>query len=209
VHGTFSLHSFPVCCPSSPTLQFPEIWLVSWWRLRPDTLQDEYGKSAPPVTQHENIKSRVAEGGRGASSISPRAAKDAWLATALEQLAQMCGAFVRATAGIHSHRSPAPTRLRIDVNVGDALDFCDALATVNDTPTSASSSNAIPPIAFQQDTLQPLQLRAGILGPLTSDFDVIKSSNLADHLGARIAIRRIGNSVERQGEQAIDSNLSG
>lgn len=170
-----------LCCPCP----------VSLWKLRPDTRQDEYGKFAPRVTKHQDINSHIGEGGSSATPIAPQVAQDAWLSTALEELAQMCGAFSRATPGAQPSTSTAEARLSIGMHVGDALDLCDALSAVSpavsgagcDVPSPDVSSTAIPPVAFQQGKLQPLQLRADIFGALPPTFDVIKTSNLADHLG--------------------------
>lgn len=192
----FGFRNGSSCLSSAVNTSFP--WPVSSWRLRPDAVQGEYGRSAPRVTRHPNMKSQISGGSGSAFSRSPRVAKDVLLAATLEELAQMCGALVRVTDVIQPNTSPAQAPLRIDVHVGDALDFCDALSAVprtggganNDASTAQPSSAATPPIAFQQDTLRPLHLRAGTFGPGTTDFDVIKSSNLADHLGGRLEFAR-------------------
>lgn len=86
---------------------------------------------------------------------------------------------------------PAVESLNIKIHVGDALNFCDALLASPSTVRAGSASDAgcpgttaTPPIAFQRGTLQPLQFRAGVFEGLAPTFDAIKSSNLADHLGA-------------------------
>lgn len=157
---------------------------MTYWKVRPENLQDEYGgKLAPRVTKRQSFDPCIAGGDR-TTRIAPHALQEAWLGAALEELAQMCGAFLGATVN-----STPKTPLNIDIHVGDALDFCDVLlsgssmvgdgsaSTINDGVTMTS------PVAFQQSTLQPLHLRAGVFGGIAPTFDVIKSSNLADHLG--------------------------
>eukprot|EP00752_Nemacystus_decipiens_P011512 g10222.t1 len=161
---------------------------VSLWKLRPQRLQDEYGKLAPRVTKHEEINSCMTQGdGPSATPVAPSVARDAFLGVALEELAQMCGAFLGAT----THRpandaatSTGGTRLTIDVHVGDALGFCDALSAVPQGETGGAPT-PIPPVAFQKATVQPLELKGDVFGPAGRPpaFDVIKTSNLADHLG--------------------------
>lgn len=163
---------------------------MSLWKLRPDTFQGEYGKFAPRVTKQQYVNSHIGEGGPSADPIAPQVAQDAWLATALEELAQMCGAFLRAVAGTQPSTLSVEARLSICMHVGDALDLCDVLLAAtpavdgagSDGPSLDSPSKAAP-VAFQQGTLQPLQLRADIFGLFPPAFDVIKSSNLADYLG--------------------------
>ncbi|CAB1098062.1 unnamed protein product [Ectocarpus sp. CCAP 1310/34] len=67
-------------------------------------------------------------GGEGSrvTSIPTSIAQEAWLSTALEELAQMCGALLRVTATSNADSS-AGSRLSINVHVGDALNFCDTL----------------------------------------------------------------------------------
>lgn len=103
----------------------------------------------------------------------------------------MCGAFLEATAVSQPpNTSPAGARLRIDVHVGDALDFCDALSAVppasgGDDASEVAPPSPIPPVAFQRGTIQPLELKEEVVRGAGRQpaFDVIKSSNLADHLG--------------------------
>lgn len=185
VPPTSNLHEFACCrCPPAHTLPPCP---VSLWKLRPEGLQGEYGKLAPRVTKHEDINSYIGKDGPSATPIPPRVAQGAWLGTALEQLAQMCGAFLGVTVSQPANTSPAGTRLRIDVHVGDALDFCDALLAVPPTVRGAGGNTAtstpIPPVSFQQATLQPLKLKDDVFAATPPAFDVIKSSNLADHLG--------------------------
>ena len=78
---------------------------VAMWKLRPEGLQGEYGKLAPRVTKHEAINSYIGKDGPSASPIPPRVAQDAWLGVALEELAQMCGAFLGATVSQPSIKS--------------------------------------------------------------------------------------------------------
>ncbi|CAN0555721.1 unnamed protein product, partial [Ectocarpus sp. 8 AP-2014] len=112
-----------------------------------------------------------------------RDTQNVWFVTALEELAQMCGAFVRATA-----------KLSITIHVGDALNCCDALLAASTTLSSARSreengitapKDVFPPVFCQQGTLQPVQLRADALMTPSGffEFDVINTSNLSEHLG--------------------------
>lgn len=152
------------------------------WKLRPEELQGEYGKLAPRVTKHQDINSYIGRDGPSATPIASSVAQDAWLGTALEELAQMCGAFLGATV------CRPDNTVRIDVQFGDALDFCDALSAVPATVGGAGNEAGVtpaptPPVAFQQATLQPLELRDGIFRGCQPAVDVINSSNLADQLG--------------------------
>ncbi|CAM9319522.1 unnamed protein product, partial [Ectocarpus sp. 12 AP-2014] len=160
---------------------------ASLWKLRPQSFQDEYGRQAPTVSKPREINSHLGGGGSLVTSIPTSIAQEAWLSAALEELAQMCGALLRATATSNADSS-AGSRLSINVHVGDALNFCDTLlACASPVGGSADADGDAPkesatrgsPVAFQQDTLQPLHLRAGAV----TDFDVISSSNLADYLG--------------------------
>lgn len=164
------------------------------WKVRPENLQDEYGKLAPRVTKHPESNSCINQG--GPPTATPCVVQDAWLGAALEELAQMCGGFLGATAySTPNTSSPLVARLNIKIHVGDALNFCDALLAAssavglkgddaaNDTGTAHPGGTVTSPVAFQQGTLQPLHLRADIFGGLAPAFDVIKTSNLADHLG--------------------------
>lgn len=158
---------------------------ASLWKLRPQSFQDEYGQQAPTVTKPREMNSQIGGGGSRVTSIPTSVAQEAWLSAALEELAQMCGALLRATATSNADSSVG-SRLSINVHVGDALNFCDALLTCA-SPAGGSADGDAPkesatrgsPVAFQQDTLQPLHLRAGAV----TEFDVISSSNLADYLG--------------------------
>eukprot|EP00752_Nemacystus_decipiens_P011513 g10223.t1 len=162
---------------------------VAMWKLRPEGMQGEYGKLAPRVTKHEVVNSYIGRNGPSAARIAPRVAQDAWLGVALEELGQMCGAFLEATASRPASTSSSlGTRLRVDVHVGDALDFCDALSAVPSTAAGGNDGGRQPPAAtssveFQQGTLQPLELQNDVFGGAGPAFDVIKTSNLADHLG--------------------------
>ncbi|CAN0216257.1 unnamed protein product, partial [Ectocarpus sp. 6 AP-2014] len=160
---------------------------ASLWKLRPQSFQDEYGQQAPTVTKPPEMNSQIGGGGSRVTSIPTSVAQEAWLSAALEELAQMCGALLRATATSNADSS-ARSRLSINVHVGDALNFCDALlACASPTRGSADADGDTPkvsatrgsPVSFQQDTLQPLHIRAGAV----TEFDVISSSNLADYLG--------------------------
>ena len=160
---------------------------VSMWKLRPEKLQDEYGKLSPRVTKHEAINSYIGRDLPSAAPLASRVARDASLGVALEELAQMCGAFLQATTSHHpGATSPAAggVRVRIDIHVGDALDFCDALFAV---PLKAGGDArgvaTPPPVSFQKGSLELLELKNDIFGAGRPAFDVIKSSNLADHLG--------------------------
>lgn len=178
---------------------------VSWWKLQPDDLQDEFGKLAPRVTQHQRAHSH--SGVRGAN-LTNEVRQNAWFCTALEELAQMCGAFLAATAtaatpppagGASAPPSAGAPHVKITVQVGDALNFCDALLTASASPTSAAkgapnstvgaSGAVFEPLSFQQGSLQPLHLRADEFG-YPPKFDVISTSNLAEHLGVRVEGRK-------------------
>ncbi|CAM9120897.1 unnamed protein product [Ectocarpus sp. 6 AP-2014] len=152
---------------------------VSWWKVRPESLQDEFGKLAPRVTKHRDAGSHSGPGG---PKVANGVRQDAWFGTALEELAQMCGAFLAATSTSVSSAAPA---LGIILQVGDSLNFCDALLTaspsrgaVEDCTTSAEFA----PISFQQGSVQPLHLRADVFS-CQPEFDVISTNNLVEHLG--------------------------
>ena len=172
-----------------PLVCLPLALTVSLWKLRPEGLQGEYGKLAPRVTKPGEINSYIGRDSSSASPIASRVAQDAWLGTALEELAQMCGAFLGATAVQNPSNSTWPAggaRVRIDVHVGDALDFCDALLSVPPAAghaREAAPSSPIPPVAFQRATLHPLELRNDVFRAGQPAFDVVKTSNLADFLG--------------------------
>ncbi|CAM9691691.1 unnamed protein product [Ectocarpus fasciculatus] len=160
---------------------------ASLWKLRPQRFQDEYGKQAPTVTKPRDMNSQIGGEGSRVTSIPTSVAHEAWLSAALEELAQMCGALLQATAMSNADLS-AGSRLSINVHVGDALNFCDALLactspavepTDSHGGTSKEATTRGSPVAFQQDTLHPLHLRAGAV----TEFDVISTSNLADYLG--------------------------
>lgn len=160
------------------------------WELRSDNLQDQYGKLVPRVTKPQQKSSRIKKGAPTTTEVAPRVAQNSWLGAALEELAQMCGAFLGSTAQSAPNMSPVVERLDIKIHVGDALNVCDALLASPSTVGGGAASDAdspgttaMSPIAFQRGTLQPLQFRAGVFGAVASTFDVIKSSNLADHLG--------------------------
>ncbi|CAM9189713.1 unnamed protein product, partial [Hapterophycus canaliculatus] len=167
---------------------------VVWWKMRPKHLQDEYGKAAPRVTRHQEVNAFIGKNGPTATPIPGRVVKEAWLGSALEQLAQMCGAFLRVTA-IRLAESKT-SHLTINIQAGDALDFCDALVAMpqvvepvgrssHDDPDCSSRprQSGNPSFAFQQGSLQPLQLCAELFNGSRPDFDIISTSNLADHLG--------------------------
>ncbi|CAM9288454.1 unnamed protein product [Ectocarpus fasciculatus] len=161
---------------------------VGWWKLRPENIQGEFGKVAPKVTKPQGFDLASSGVTQAHSSFTPTAkmyhdTQNAWFITALEELSQMCGAFVRATA-----------KLRISIHVGDALNCCDALLAASAASSSARSreedgttslKDVFPPVFCQQGTLQPVQLRADALMTPSGlfEFDVINTSNLAEHLG--------------------------
>lgn len=178
---------------------------VSWWKLQPDSLQDEFGKLAPRVTLHQEVGSHS---GLGGAKLANEVHQNSWFCTALEELAQMCGAFLAATstavtppAGSTSGPpSAGAPPVRITVQVGDSLNFCDALLTASAPPGSsaakggsgsaAGDSGAIfEPLSFQQGSLQPLHLRAEEFD-YPPAFDVISTSNMAEHLGVRVEGRK-------------------
>ncbi|CAM9211239.1 unnamed protein product, partial [Laminaria digitata] len=170
---------------------------VASWKLRGEGFQDEHGKLAPRVLKKQAPNKRSNE--RGPSTASARrGVQDARFGVALEQLAQMCGGFLAATrvvlVGPRVSMTPATSYLRIIVHAGDAINFCDAMLTSLTTAVgiaeggvgpgaSSSSSPTLEGIAFQQGTLQPLRLRKDTLMGSRAQFDVISTSNLAEHLG--------------------------
>ncbi|CAM9397242.1 unnamed protein product, partial [Hapterophycus canaliculatus] len=164
---------------------------VSWWKLRPESLQDEYGKLAPRVTKHDPTSADVS----GGANLGVEALQNSWLGTALEELAQMCGAFLAATPAKPGNTAP---RLTIIVHVGDSLNYCDALLTAsskspgsteddrtangNSTGIGVSPGATFAPVSFQQGSVHPLHLRDNIFS-CPPEFDVISTNNLAEHLG--------------------------
>lgn len=183
---------------------------VSWWKVRPENLQDEYGKLAPKVTKYHDPAFRALS---GEENLGIEALQNSWFGTALEELAQMCGAFLAATTGVsppagsatmpdESAKKPCHTapRLSITVEVGDALNFCDALLTAsaskstgsmedgraangnNTSGTGVSPGATFSPVSFQQASVYPLHLRDDVFG-CPPEFDVISTNNLAEHLG--------------------------
>lgn len=185
-------------------LEIPPL-TVSWWKLQSANLQDEFGKLAPRVTKHQEAHSL---GGLEGPNVTNEVRQTAWFCTALEELAQMCGAFLAATptaaasppAGCASAPlSAGAPHVKITVQVGDSLNFCDALLTASASPTSAAerapssaagaSGAMFEPLAFQQGSLQPLHLRADEFD-YPPEFDVISTSNLSEHLGVRVEGRK-------------------
>lgn len=118
----------------------------------------------------------------------------------------MCGAFLAGTATAvkpktaSTPKSPSTVapHLSITLQVGDSLNFCDALMTASLSPASvvgnprsgpgtqdgtARSPGAVfEPVSFQQGSVEPLHLRAGVFA-YPPEFDVISTTNLAEHLG--------------------------
>ena len=187
---------------STAQLVVPPRGTVSWWKLQPDDRQEEFGKLAPAVT-----KPREGSAFRGGAKLGTEARQNSWFGAALEELAQMCGAFLAATDGARATPPDSPisytsaaaaTHLTITLQVGDVLNFCDALLTAKPSLESAGelrgsgrgagSGDAEPsgavfePVSFQQASLQPLHLRADVFG-CPPEFDVIHTSNMAEHLG--------------------------
>lgn len=90
----------------------------------------------------------------------------------------------------------ATSHLRININVADAIDFCDSVLAASMTvgapdddfgPDARSSSpSAFTGIPYQRGTLHPLRLRKDAFRRLRVEFDVINTSNLADHLGEKL-----------------------
>lgn len=164
------------------------ILTVCWWKLRPENLPGEFGKVAPKVTKPQGFDLHRSGLSQAPFSFKPTAksqrdTQKAWFVTALEELAQMCGAFVRAAS-----------KLSIVIHVGDALNCCDALLAASTASSSARSreeggvtapKDVFPPVFCQQGALQPVQLRADALMTPSGffEFDVINTSNLAEHLG--------------------------
>lgn len=160
---------------------------VSFWKLRDEETQEEYGKLAPRVTKEHSFRLAGFESGSRVSSEDEPRIQGAWFIAALEELAQMCGSFLKFASTREAH-------LDIIVNVGDALNFCDALSaasfSLQEARLGTSLSNArearatFEPISFQQGTLQPLKLLYDVFWSEDSlEYDVITTSNLAEHLG--------------------------
>ncbi|CAN0510966.1 unnamed protein product, partial [Ectocarpus sp. 12 AP-2014] len=152
---------------------------LSWWKVRPESLQDEFGKLAPRVTKHHDAGSHSGPGG---PKVANGVRQNAWFGTALEELAQMCGAFLAATNTTVSTAAPS---LGIILQVGDSLNFCDALLTASPsrgTAEDCTTSAVFAPISFQQGSVQPLHLRADVFS-CQPEFDVISTNNLVEHLG--------------------------
>lgn len=160
------------------------------WKLRDEHVQHDHGKLAPRVLKVKESDIRSWKTGGASTASSRRRIQDAWFGAALEQLAQMCGGLLAFT-----RMTPAPSTppLRINIHVGDAINFCDAMLASSTTSGLSkggvgsgernSSSPTFKGIAFQQGTLQPLRLRKdAFMGP-RAEFDIITTSNLADHLG--------------------------
>lgn len=176
---------------------------VSWWKLRPENLQDEYGKLAPRVTKRQEVETHNCP---GRPKLSAETLQSSWFGTALEELAQMCGAFLAVTAtavkskAASTSNSPSTVapQISITIQVGDSLNFCDALMTASPSPAlvvgnprSASGTQddtarypgaIFEPVSFQQGSVEPLHLRAGVFA-YPPEFDVISTTNLAEHLG--------------------------
>ncbi|CAM9230359.1 unnamed protein product [Scytosiphon promiscuus] len=183
---------------------------VSWWKLRPENLQDAYSKLAPRVTKHQDP---VPHGISGRENLSAESLQNSWFGTALEELAQMCGAFLAATdeAAPPADSNTVPDesakklsngepRLNIIVQVGDALNFCDALLTTSGSKSPSSTEDgrtgngkstsntgmspgaSFAPVSFQQASVHPLHLRDDVFR-CPPEFDVISTNNLAEHLG--------------------------
>lgn len=182
---------------------------VSWWKLRPENLQDEYGKLAPRVTKNQDPTFHSLSGG---ANLGTETLQNSWFSTALEELAQMCGAFLAATPpaspSVGLNASPDETakrpcnaepHLTIIVQAGDSLNFCDALLTAsaskspgsredgrktngNDSSNGVSPGATFAPISFQQASVHPLHLRDNVFR-CPPKFDVISTNNLAEHLG--------------------------
>lgn len=166
------------------------------WKLRDDSIQDEHGKLAPRVLKKKALDNRSCKGEQSTASAR-RSVQDARFGAALEQLAQMCGGFLTATrvgtAEPGAGMASITPHLRININVGDAINFCDAVLVSStaegDTEgsvgpgASSSTSRTFKGIAFQQGTLQPFRLRKDTFTGSRAEFDVIITSNLAEHLG--------------------------
>lgn len=97
---------------------------VAWWKLRDESVQDEHGKLAPTVVSHRELGVLDCKENPVAPSATPstqRGIQNAWLGAALEELAQMCGAFLGATARPRGSSVDMPPRLRIIVHAGQLL----------------------------------------------------------------------------------------
>eukprot|EP00752_Nemacystus_decipiens_P005603 g5071.t1 len=163
---------------------------VSWWKLQPDNRQEEYGMLAPQVT-----KPREASHSNERGALSIEARQSSWFGAALEELAQMCGAFLAATGGTRAAPQTGSAsdasgggapHLSVTLQVGDSLNFCDALLTAKPSPPdsarAAATGAVFEPVSFQQASVQPLHLRADVFD-WPPEFDVISTSNMAEHLG--------------------------
>lgn len=195
IHVTWGPNIFPIplsdpaCCISLWVLWWVK---VAWWKLREENLQDEYGKLAPAVSKYPDFYILGCKEGTVSSATAQFGMQTAWFSAALEELSQMCGAFLEAT-------TPSTPRLGLMIHAGEALNFCDALVVAAPPSGSArprgvekggdsqgESRSPPAPVMFQQYTLQPLQLRAETLRFFADGcpaFDVINTSNLAEHLG--------------------------
>ena len=70
---------------------------------------------------------------------------------------------------------------------------------------SSSSSPTFGGIAFQQGTLQPFRLRKDTFGGLRTEFDVISTSNLAEHLGKQSVMCDYGDMNARYLTLSVDT----
>lgn len=191
---------------------------VASWKLRDEIFQDKHNKLAPRVLKERVVKTRSCKAGRSTAS-SRRSEQDARFCAALEQLAQMCAGFLAATriapAESGASIASASPHLRMNIHVGDAIDFCDAILASSVTAgapegsvrPSASNSDSLTfeGIAFQQGTLQPFRLRKDTFWGLRTEFDVISTGNLAEHLGKQSVICDYGNMNARHLRLSVDT----
>lgn len=169
---------------------------VASWKLRDERFQDKTGRLAPRVLKKKAMDTRSPKVEQSTASAR-RGVQDARFGAALEQLAQMCGGFLAATRIVPvepgTSLASATPHLRININVGDAVNFCDSVLASSPSEglpegdvgsgSSSSGSPTVEATAFQQGTLHPLRLREDIFVGSRAEFDVISTSNLADHLG--------------------------
>lgn len=174
---------------------------VAWWKLRDRNVQAEHGNQAPTVVKHRTFGLHNFNQGASVSDTAARGIRQALFGAALEQLAQMCGSFLTATAdtpvkSVLEVQSTAG-HLSIIIQVSDALDFCDALSAASFVATPGIDDGLqrtctprvdYAPVAFSQGTLQPLKLRKDAFAGSEANFDVINTSNLADNLGERFEV---------------------
>ena len=108
---------------------------VAHWKLHERKVQDEDGKLAPRVTHEQGVVAVGLNQGHRISTVGNRhRLQTALFEAALEELAQMCGAFLKFI-------STRKANLKIVINAGDALNFCDALLASSASSTEGSDGS--------------------------------------------------------------------